>query len=75
MGVFGEGKKAGEEKKKTQREVFDSMPCLCCEVHCFHASDFTPRNKRTDKVLVMCKNSGLSVIDSGNNVRAAQSST
>lgn len=36
-----------------QREVFDSEPGLHCEVHCFYASDFTPRNKGTEKVLVM----------------------
>lgn len=31
------------------------MPGLQCEVHCFHASAFTPRNKSTGKVLVMWK--------------------
>lgn len=38
-----------------QREVFDSMPGLHCEAHCFHASAFTPRKKRTEKVSVMWK--------------------
>lgn len=74
--VSGERQKKKRKKKETsQRKGFDSLPCLRCEVHCLHASDSTPKNKRTDKTLVMCKNSGLSVIDLEGRVRAAQSST
>lgn len=56
-----------------QREVFESMPGLHCEVHCFHASASTPRNKSTGKSLRDVKALD-SVVLTYSNVRALQSS-
>lgn len=38
--------------------MFDSTPCLCCEVHCFSAGDFLPKIMKGQIKSQTCENSG-----------------